>query len=278
MRGPTAVVPEHGEVPSTAVASAAARLTEAEHSGRAGAPVRDLIGDANISAAYAVQQRIVGQKIAAGAVRVGRKIGLTSPAVQQQVGVDTPDFGVLLDGMLYRDGQSIPVTRLLQPRAEAEIAFVLAADVVDPDLTLEALAAAVAYASPAIEVVDSRVAGWDIRLSDTVADNASSGVFVLGNARLPLDGFVPREATMRMTSNGREVSTGTGAACLGDPLEALRWLARTSIGLGDPLRKGEIILSGALGPLAPVEAGQTLAASISGLGTVSITFTQGEEE
>ena len=259
------------------VQQAADRLVTAERERRPGEPVRGLIGDTDLAAAYAVQQRVAAVKLGAGATLVGRKIGLTSAAVQQQVGVDQPDFGVLFDDMLYRDGQSIPIERLLQPRAEAEIAFVLATDLDDPELPRESLAAAVAYASPAIEIVDSRVRDWDIAITDTVADNASSGVFVLGNVRLSLDRFVPREVTMRMTSNGREVSTGTGAACLGDPLAALWWLARTSIDVGAPLRAGEVILSGALGPLAPVAAGDTLTADISTLGRVTITFTRGEQ-
>ncbi|PTT63109.1 2-keto-4-pentenoate hydratase [Arthrobacter sp. HMWF013] len=250
------------------------RLEEAERTRVAGSPVRDLLGAFNVKDAYTVQQRIIAAKITGGARQVGRKIGLTSPAVQEQVGVDTPDFGVLLDDMAYSDGAYIPIERLIAPRAEAEIAIVLAHDITDPDVSLEDVARAVAYASPAIEVVDSRIANWDIQISDTVADNASSGVFVLGNAKLSLSDFVPRESEMLMTSDGVEVSTGTGAACLGDPLEALRWLARTSIGFGAPLRAGEVILSGALGPLAPVEAGKTLTASITGLGAVTVTFTQ----
>jgi 2-keto-4-pentenoate hydratase len=257
------------------VQQAADRLATAQREGRPGEPIRDLIGSTDIAAAYAVQQLIATDKLRAGATLVGRKIGLTSEAVQQQVGVEQPDFGVLFDQMLYRDGQSIPIERLLQPRAEAEIAFVLAEDINDPNLSREGLVRAVAYASPAIEIVDSRIRDWDIAITDTVADNASSGVFVLGDIQLPLEEFVPREVTMRMTTNGREVSAGTGAACLGDPLAALGWLARTAIEFGTPLHAGEIILSGALGPLAPVGSGDTLVADISTLGSVTITFTRG---
>jgi 2-keto-4-pentenoate hydratase len=275
MSAPQAVQAQTTTVTPEDLDQAVARLEEAERTRVSGTPVRDLLGASNIKDAYTVQQRIIASKIAGGATQVGRKIGLTSLAVQKQVGVDTPDFGVLLDDMAYSDGACIPIERLIAPRAEAEIAFVLAHDITDPEVSLEELAGAVAYASPAIEVVDSRVANWDIQISDTVADNASSGVFVLGDAKLPLTDFVPRESEMRMTSNGREVSTGTGAACLGDPLEALRWLAHTSIEFGAPLRAGEVILSGALGPLAPVEAGKTLTASITGLGAVTVTFTQG---
>ncbi|MFG1923361.1 2-keto-4-pentenoate hydratase [Cryptosporangium sp. NPDC048952] len=256
---------------------AAERLLTAERERRPGSPVRDLLGDSDIAAAYAVQQRVIAAKLAAGARQIGRKIGLTSEAVQKQVGVDRPDFGLLLDDMLYRHGDAIPISRLLQPRAEAEIAFVLAEDIEDPDVTPESLTRAVAYASPAIEVVDSRVRDWDIVITDTVADNASSGVFVLGSAQLSLEEFVPRTVTMRMLNNGVEVSAGDGTACLGDPLAAVAWLARTAIEFGAPLRAGEIVLSGALGPLAPVAAGDELSVLLRPLGTVSVTFTGGEQ-
>ncbi len=257
------------------VRQAADRLLEAERRHEPGRPVRDLIGSTDIAVAYAVQQAVIDTRIAAGARRIGRKIGLTSAAVQQQVGVDQPDFGVLLDDMAYRDGAEIPAGRLLQPRAEGEIAFVLASDIDDPELPREKLSATVAYACAAIEVVDSRVADWDIAITDTVADNASSGAFVLGQEQVPLTGFVPREVTMRMTVNGQERSSGTGAACLGDPLDALWWLARTSIEFGAPLRAGEVILSGALGPLVPVRAGDVVTSEVSGLGRVTVTFTRG---
>lgn len=258
------------------VREAADRLLTAEREHRPGDPVRDLLGESDLGAAYAVQQRIIASKLAGGATQVGRKIGLTSAAVQRQVGVDRPDFGMLLDDMLYRDGDSIPIGRLLQPRAEAEIAFVLAEDIEDPAATPESLTRALAYASPAIEIVDSRVRDWDIAITDTVADNASSGVFVLGSAKLSLAQFVPREVSMRMLSNGVEVSAGDGRACLGDPLAAVAWLARTAIEFGAPLRAGEIVLSGALGPLAPVAAGDELSVFLQPLGTVSVTFREGE--
>nr|WP_269328157.1 fumarylacetoacetate hydrolase family protein [Kineosporia mesophila] len=182
----------------------------------------------------------------------------------------------MLDDMLFHHGDQIPAGRLLQPRAEGEIAFVLATDLEDPDLPRERLPQAVSHAVAAIEVVDSRVREWDIAITDTVADNASSGAFVLGREQVPLDAFVPRDVTMRMTVNGTEMSTGTGQACLGDPLDALWWLARTSIEFGAPLRAGEIILSGALGPLVPVRAGDALDLEVSGLGRVFVTFTRGE--
>jgi 2-keto-4-pentenoate hydratase len=259
---------------SQALDQAAERLLAAQSSGAPTTPVRDLIGSTDIDLAYMVQQRVIAARINAGAAVVGRKIGLTSKAVQQQVGVDRPDFGVLLDDMHFRDGAVIPIERLLQPRAEVEVAFVLAADI-DEDLDPASLRAAVAYASPAIEVVDSRVRDWDIAITDTVADNASSGVFVLGEAQLPLTAFEPRDVTMTLSRRGEEVSSGVGAACLGDPLTALAWLARTAIEYGSPLRAGDIVLSGALGPLVTVVAGDRLTATIEPLGTVSTSFSEG---
>ena len=145
------------------------------------------------------------------------------------------------------------ITDLLQPRIEAEVAFVLSADLDEGRLDVDAVRAAVAHAVAALEIVDSRIAGWDISFGDTVADNASSGLFVLGATTHSLGDVEPVEVQMVMTENGEEVSTGNGAACLGDPLEALAWLARTARGYGNPLRAGQVVLSGALGPMVPVK-------------------------
>ncbi|MEV5987474.1 fumarylacetoacetate hydrolase family protein [Streptomyces sp. NPDC052051] len=255
-----------------AVAAAVERLETAAAERRPCAPVRDLVGTADVVTAYAVQRRLTERRLAAGAVVTGRKIGLTSPAVQRQLGVDQPDFGVLFADMDVSGEAVVPMARLLQPKAEAEIAFVLAADLDEEDLDLAAVRAAVACAAPALEIVDSRVADWDITLADTVADNASSGLYVLGEPRLPLGEFEPRETVMRMYVDGALVSEGDGAACLGDPLNALLWLARTARALGDPLRAGQVVLSGALGPMAVVTPGVTVRAEISGLGQVTATF------
>ncbi|MFI0452773.1 2-keto-4-pentenoate hydratase [Actinomadura sp. 6N118] len=252
--------------------SAARRLTEAATSGVPCDPVRDLIGATDIRDAYAVQDRLTQARLAAGARRVGRKIGLTSPAVQRQLGVDQPDFGVLFDDMDLSAAAQVPSGRLLQPKAEAEIAFVLGADLADGDLDDGQVRAAVDYAVAALEIVDSRIAGWDITIADTVADNASSGLFVLAGRRLTLKEFEPRDVTMRLLLDGDPVSEGTGAACLGDPLIALAWLARTVRDLGQPLRAGEVVLSGALGPMVAVGPGSTVHAELSGLGPVTAVF------
>ncbi|MCH5672880.1 2-keto-4-pentenoate hydratase [Streptomyces gilvus] len=255
------------------VAAAADRLLAAAATGRPCAPVRDVLGTADIALAYAVQSRLGARRVAAGAAVTGRKIGLTSPAVQQQLGVDQPDFGVLFADMDVSGLATVPTSRLLQPKVEAEIAFVLGADLDVPDPDPAAVRAAVDHALPALEIVDSRIAGWDITLTDTIADNASSGLYVLGRTRLALTEFEPRDTTMRMYVNDILVSEGDGAACLDDPLNALLWLARTARAHGDPLRAGQVVLSGALGPMAAVRPGDTVRADISSLGTVRTTFT-----
>jgi 2-keto-4-pentenoate hydratase len=259
-----------------AVDRAVDRLESAQRDRVPCAPVRDLLGTDDIAAAYAVQQRLTDHRTAAGARVVGRKIGLTSPAVQRQLGVDRPDFGVLFDEMDVSDLAEVPSDRLLQPKAEAEIAFVLGEDLVDGPLDLAQCRDAVSHAVAAFEIVDSRIAGWDIAITDTVADNASSGLYVLGDHAVPLEEFEPAEVTMHLYLDDELVSEGTGTACLGDPLLALSWLARTARDLGSPLRVGQLVLSGALGPMVPAPPGARLRAEISSLGTVSATFSRKE--
>lgn len=258
--------------PTETVRQAAARIEAAVRTRRPCAPVRDLIGADDVHAAYAVQELLTEARVAAGAVVVGRKIGLTSEAVQRQLGVDRPDFGVLFDDMRYGEDDLVPMDRLLQPKVEAEIAFVLAEDLAEGPLDAGRIRAAVAHAVPALEIVDSRVADWDISFADTVADNASSGLFVLGGATVPLSDVEPVQTKMTMTIDGTTVSTGSGAACLKDPLHALRWLAVTARDFGQPLRAGQVVLSGALGPMAPVEPGNVVTAHISELGSVTARF------
>ncbi|MDY7087867.1 MAG: fumarylacetoacetate hydrolase family protein [Actinomycetota bacterium] len=249
---------------------AAQRLLDAARTGTPCPPVRDLIGADDIAAAYAVQreQTALREKTARVA---GHKIGLTSPAVQKQLGVDQPDFGVLFDDMDVSALDVVPVAGLLQPRIEAEVAFLLKADLTG-DFTAEDVRAAVEVAAPALEIVDSRVAGWDISIADTIADNASSGLFVLGPARRTLDEVKPVDVQMEMTVDGEVVSKGSGAACLGDPLIALAWLATAARDHGDPLRAGQVVLSGALGPMVPVKPGMRVSATLTGLGTVATVF------
>lgn len=251
------------------------RLLAARVSGVPCPPPRDLIGRDDVAAAYAVQSRITRTRLAEGAVIVGHKIGLTSAAVQAQLGVDQPDFGILFNDMEYAGGDTLPADAVLQPRAETEIAFVLKEDLADGPLDYAQVRESIDYAQAAIEVCGSRIADWDISFGDTVADNASAGAFVLGRQRVTLDGFEPRKVEMSMSIDDEVVSTGTGSACLGDPINAVVWLARQSRTLGSPLGRGQIILSGALGPMRPIQPGNIVCGTVTGLG--SVTFTVGEQ-
>lgn len=258
---------------------AADQLIAAATARRPCAPVRHDLPDTDPATGYAVQQLLTQDRLAHGAHVIGRKIGLTSLAVQAQLGVDQPDFGVLFDDMRVASAETVALGRLLQPKIEAEIAFVLATDLSDPTTDAGQARAAVEYAVAALEIVDSRIAGWDITLVDTIADNASCGLVVLGDTRVPLDDADLRTVQMSMTDRSSSVvSSGEGAACLGDPLEALAWLARTAAALGDPLRSGELVLSGALGPMVPVRPGDEFTAELSGFGRVSVRFATAEEK
>ncbi len=264
--------PQSEDRRGAATAEAAARLQGAAERGVPCAPVRDLIGTSDAALAYAVQQRRTQARLAGGARIVGRKIGLTSLAVQRQLKVDRPDFGVLFDDMDVSSLVVVPYERLLQPKIEAEIAFLLGEDLSSGPFDEPRVRQSVEFAMPALEIVDSRISGWDITFGDTVADNASSGLFVLGDARQSLDEFQPVAATMRMYLDEHLVSEGDGAACLGDPLIALAWLAQAALELGDPLRAGQVVLSGALGPMVATPPGARVRADISGLGSVHVTL------
>ena len=259
-------------VRSAALAAAADRLIDAARTGRPCEPLRTIYPQGDLDAGYEVQ-RLVHARTSADRRRVGRKVGLTSPAVQEQMQVDTPDFGVLFADMAYGDSEPIPHGILLQPRVEAEVAFVLGEDLPAHEVTTTEVLHATEFVLAAIEVVDSRIANWDISIFDTVADNASSGLFVTSAApRSLLDIDDLRSSEMTLTVGGEIVSSGTGGSCLGHPVNAVVWLANVVAARGEPLSAGEIILSGSLGPLVPAEPGTTYEARISGLGSVRAVF------
>ena len=257
---------------NTAIEAAAIRLRASAGSFVTCAPVRNLIGADNIAAAYAVQQSNVDAAVAAGARISGRKIGLTSPAVQKQLGVDQPDFGTLFADREFADGAAIAHASLLQPRIEAEVAFILGRDITTPSPGFAELTGAIAYAVPALEVVASRISDWDIKIADTIADNASFGAYVLGSPLRSLAGLELKTCAMNLKVNDVERSVGSGAACLGSPLSAALWLVRKLATMGTPLNAGDVIMSGALGPMVPVAAGDRVEAEIAGLGSVSCSF------
>jgi 2-keto-4-pentenoate hydratase len=258
---------------TTGLRAAADRLIAAAAAPLQCNPVRDLLGEADVVSAYAVQRLLTEDSLRRGRRIVGHKIGLTSPAVQRQLGVDQPDSGVLFADMQVTSGTTVATDTLLQPKVEAEIAFILAEDL-DGGLSDSRIRAAAGVAIAAIEIVDSRVRDWSISIVDTIADNGSSALFVLGSdvaAAADLD-FVSR--TMRLTQDGEVISTGRGSDCLGSPLNALRWLARTARDNGSPLRAGHIVLSGALGPMVPVRPGSKYTASVDGIGSVEVSFAE----
>lgn len=223
----------------------------------------------DLDAAYAVAEINTAEHIAQGRRITGLKVGLTSKVVQQQLGVDQPDFGVLFDDMAYLNGDGVPMARLIQPKVEAEVAFVLGRDLDHAEPSYAEFLACLAYALPAIEIVDSAIANWKITLVDTVADNASSGLYVLGDQPVGIAQCNFADLGMTMLKNGDAVSIGNGAACLGHPLRAAYWLAVTLGKRQMPLKAGQVILSGALGPMVPVTAGDLIQVNIGALGHVA---------
>lgn len=237
-------------------------------------PLSDTHPGITLEEAYRIQQRMLALRMEHGERVIGKKIGVTSQAVMNMLGVQEPDFGVLLDGMARADGATIPIGTLIQPKAEGEIAFVLKDDLEGPGLTSADVLRATAGVMSCIEIVDSRIRDWKMQIQDTVADNASCGIFVLGDRLID-----PRELDLRycgmvMEKNGQIAVTGAGAATMGSPVNAVVWLANTLGKLGMPLKAGEVILSGALGAMLPLQGNEHLKVTIGGIGSCSVHFTQ----
>lgn len=226
-----------------------------------------------IDQAYKVQAHNLDRRMKRdGLFRVGVKIGLTSAAIQEWLGVNEPDFGVLLSDMAVPNGGQADIGRLLQPRVEGELAFVMKRNMKGPGVSASQVIANVDYVLPAIEIIDSRIKDWKITIQDTIADNASSGLFVIGSRPTRLKDLDTRTIGMTLRKNGSVVSTGAGAACLDDPINAVVWLVNKLGEFGVGVEAGETILSGALGPVSPVVRGDFISASIGRMGEVSVRF------
>lgn len=251
----------------------AKRLRDANSSGEVCEPIRDTLGTEDISSAYAIQNINTSHELQNGGKIIGKKIGLTSPAVQAQLGVNQPDYGMLWQHKEVENGGHISIKDIMQAKAEVEIAFVLGKDLVDQDITTIDIISAIDYALVAIELVGSRIRDWDIKITDTIADNGSASHWVVGHKPVSLSDFDVINCKMTLHKNGVLVSEGFGKNCLNSPINALRWLAVKMVEMGHPIRKGEIIFTGALGPMVHVEAGDHFEACIEGLGHASVTFT-----
>jgi 2-oxopent-4-enoate/cis-2-oxohex-4-enoate hydratase len=247
-------------------------LYEALTAGKTVSPLTSRGFDITIEDAYHIQQHMLARRIEKGEKVVGKKIGVTSKAVMNMLGVGQPDFGYLLDGMVYNEGESIPMDTLIQPKAEGEIAFLMNKDLMGPGLTAADILAATEGVMACFEIVDSRIQDWKIKIQDTVADNASCGVFVLGDKLVDPKKVDLSLCGMVLEKNGEIVVTGAGAATMASPVNAMVWLANTLGRLGIGLNAGDIVLSGALGAMVPVKAGDSLRVTIGGIGGCSVRF------
>jgi 2-keto-4-pentenoate hydratase len=252
------------------IEAVARALATAESTRVAIAPLTETHPSLGLSDAYAIQAANVARRVGAGARILGRKIGLTSAAMQEALGISEPDYGALLDDMFLEEGDPLDLGALIAARVEGEIAFVLEHELAGPGATAVHAARACAGAMPALEVIDSRIADWKITLADTVADNASSARVLLGGAITPLDRFDPRLVGMAIERNGRLAATGAGAAVLGNPLRCVAWLANALAAHGESLRAGDVVLAGALHAALPLAAGDVVRAEFAHLGAVSL--------
>ncbi len=250
-------------------------LYDALRARRTVTPLTERWPEVTIDDAYHVSLRMVSRRIEDdGEKIVGKKIGVTSPAVQKMLGVFQPDFGYLTDEMMYPNGGPMPISeKLIQPRAEGEVAFMLKRELNGPGVTNDDVLDATDYVMPCFEVVDSRIRDWKVRIQDTVADNASCGLFVLGEEHVEPKGLDFPNLRMRVYKNGSFLSEGFGSAALGSPLNCVSWLANTLSKFGITLNAGDVVLSGSLVPLEPVVPGDEMHLEVEGIGTASVRFT-----
>ena len=238
------------------------------------APLTDRESDITIEDAYAIQQRMIQRQLDDGHTVVGKKIGVTSKVVMDMLKVNQPDFGQLLSNMVFNEGEPIVASSMIAPKAEAEVAFILKNDLMGPGVTAADVLRATDCVVPCFEIVDSRIKDWKIKIQDTVADNASCGVFVIGKQHTDPASLDLCAAAMEMRRNGQPAGSGLGSAVQGHPAEAVAWLANTLGAFGIPFKAGEVILSGSLAPLVPAAAGDHFDMVIEGMGTCSIQFTE----
>lgn len=248
------------------------QLNEAEESLIGMSPLTSVEPKLTIEEAYSIQLENIARKVAQGQKIVGKKIGLTSKAMQTMLGVDEPDYGHLLDSMVVENGSAVPKQKVLQAKVEGEIAFVLKKELRGPNVTTLDVLQAADYVLPAIEIVDSRIQDWKIKLPDTIADNASSGFYVLGGKPTKLEDVDLELIGMVLTKNGEIVNTGVGAAALGNPAKCVAWLANRLADFDIPLLAGEVILSGALSAAVEAKEGDSFTVRFAHLGEVSVHF------
>ena len=238
-------------------------------------PLTERSPEITIEDAYKISRKVLDRRTGPSAnpreTVVGKKIGVTSEPVQSMLGVYEPDFGFLTDLMQYGEGE-VPIGGLIQPRAEAEIAIRLSSDLVGPGVTQADVLAATESVMACFEIVDSRVRDWQIKIQDTVADNASCGVYVLAEKKVDPNGLDLVNCRVEVTKNGKFLSEGLGSAVQGSPLQSVAWLANTFGELGIALRAGEVILSGSLVPLEPIQIGDQMSMTLDGIGSLNVTF------
>ena len=254
-------------------AEAAQRLLDSAASRKPIEPLIERYPDITVADSYQIQQTQIRRRINGGARIRGHKVGLTSPAMQRQLGVDQPDYGVLLDDMFHPENTLIDIARFVQPRIEPEVAFVLARPLRGPGITVADAAAAVDFVLPALEIIDSRIADWKISFRDTVADNASSGALVLGSTPVRLSATDLRLSGCVMHRNGAVAGSGAGGAVMGSPLNSLAWLANTVGSLGVTLEAGHVVLPGSITASVPASGGDTFSAVFAGVGRAALAFT-----